>query len=80
LPFAAAKRNLQLPVHSGNHRVTNPGKTESNHLLSPHCETIHLSFANPDGMDINARRQPRPVQLAGVFFRLNAWQGVTHCP
>jgi hypothetical protein len=71
----AGRRNLQLPVHSGIYRVINPGKPGSNHLLSPHCETMTLSFANPDGMTINGRRQPRPTCLAGVFFiALDGWR------
>ncbi len=54
-------------INSGFSQVTNPGITGSNHLLPPHCETSTLSFANPDGMGINARCQPRLVNLTGVF-------------
>ena len=54
-------------INSGFSWVTNPGITGSNHLLPPHCETSTLSFANPDGMSINARCQPRLVNLTGVF-------------
>ena len=67
LSIEGCRHNLDLSVNSGAHQVTNPGKSGGNHLLSPHCETITLSSANPDGMDIDVRRQPRPTRLVGVF-------------
>jgi hypothetical protein len=76
LPAAAHGLNLQLSVHSGIHRVTTPGKTESNHLLSSHWRRFISLLRNPDGMSINARRQPRSASLPGVFLLGRAFHGL----
>jgi hypothetical protein len=68
LPLHRQRFNLQLRVHSRINRVTNPGKSGSNHLLSSHWRRFISLLRKPDGMSINARRQPRSVQLPGVFL------------
>jgi hypothetical protein len=67
LPPSGQRFNLQLRVHSRINRVTNPGKSGSNHLLSSHWRRIISLLRKPDGMGINARRQPRSASLPGVF-------------
>lgn len=47
LPIPGRRHTLHLSDYSGVHQVTNPGKSGGNHLLSPHCETMTLFFANP---------------------------------
>jgi len=63
-------------IHASN-RVANPGKSGSNHLLSSHWRRFISLLRKPDGMSINARRQPRSVQLPGVFLFGHGPFGVT---
>jgi hypothetical protein len=58
LQAQAGRNTVNLSVHSGINRVTNPGKSGSNHLLSSQCETITLSSAKPDGMSITPAANP----------------------
>ena len=68
LPPRRQRFNLQLRVHSRIQPGNQPRKIWKQSLAFTALETIHLSFANPDGMSINARRQPRSVSLPGVFL------------
>jgi hypothetical protein len=68
LPPGGLRFNLQLRVHSRIQPGNQPRKIWKQSLAFTALETIHLFFANPDGMSINARRQPRSVQLPGVFL------------
>lgn len=58
LPAGPARFNLQMSDSSDISWVTSPGLTGSNHLLPPHCETMTLSFAKPDGMGITSAISP----------------------
>jgi hypothetical protein len=60
--------NLRLSVQSDTRPVTNPGNPRSNHLLPSHCKTIHLLLCEAWWHGLDARHQPRSVQLAGVSF------------
>ena len=51
-------------------RVTNPGQTESNHLLSSHWRRSSL-LCEARRHEHYARRQPRSASLPGVFI----WAG-----
>ena len=68
LPARRGRFNLQLPDSFGHQPGNQPRKNWRQSLAFNALETIHLFFANPDGMSINARRQPRSVQLPGVFL------------
>lgn len=68
LPARRGRFNLQLPDSFGHQPGNQPRKNWRQSLAFNALETIHLSFAKPDGMSINARRQPRSVQLPGVFL------------
>ena len=63
----ASGLNLQLSESIGLYRVTNPGKTGSNHLLPPHGKTIHLSPAKPDGMSFKPAANPGQSSWPGFF-------------
>jgi len=55
-------------IHLGIQPGNQPRKNWKQSLAFIALGTIHLSFAKPDGMSINARRQPRSAQLPGVFL------------
>jgi hypothetical protein len=60
--------NLQLSDLSDANRVTNPGKTGSNHLLPSHCETSISPFAKPDGMGLISAINPGHFKRPGFFI------------
>jgi hypothetical protein len=47
--------------------LAKPGFSGGNHLPSPHCETITLSFAKPDGMGITPAISPGQSNWPGLF-------------
>ena len=68
LPPARLRFNLQLPVHSGIQPGNQPRKIWKQSLAFTALETIHLSFAKPDGMSIKPAVNPGQSNCPGFFF------------
>ena len=68
LPARRSRFNLQLPVDSGSQPGSQPRKIWKQSLASTALETIHLSFAKPDGMSIKPAVNPGRFNCPGFFF------------
>jgi len=68
LPLGQQRFNLQLPVHSGIQPGNQPRKIWKQSLAFTALETIHLSFAKPDGMSIKPAVNPGQSNCPGFFF------------
>lgn len=76
LPPRRQRFNLQLRVHSRINRVTNPGKSGSNHLLPSHWRRFISLLRKPDGMSITPAVNPGRPRCPGFFF----WVLRLQCP